>query len=189
MRNHFHLLTRVILLFVAAAAGQVHAQATVPDYALHAGDQLEIGVWKEVDLQRTLVVRPDGKFSFPLAGEVLASGRTVAQVQTDIETRLKKYIPEPVVTVTVTGIEGNRIYVIGQVGKPGAITMNPKVNVLQALSIAGGATPFAALNDIIIVRSAGAKQQILPFRYSDISRGKNLEQNIVLESGDVVIVP
>ncbi len=177
------------MLFQMLCASSAYAQATVPDYTLHPGDQLEIGVWKEPDLQRTLVVRPDGKFSFPLAGEILAQGRSVAQVQSDIEGKLKKYIPEPVVTATVTGIEGNRIYVIGQVTKPGAITMNPKVNVLQALSIAGGGTPFAALNDIIIVRNAGPKQQILPFRYSDISRGKNLEQNIVLESGDVVIVP
>jgi polysaccharide export outer membrane protein len=160
-----------------------------PDYKLHAGDAIEISVWKEMDLQRTLAIRPDGKFGFPLVGEVLAAGRSVVDVQNDITTRLKKYIPDPVVTVSVTGIEGNKIYVIGQVTKPGAIVMNPQVNVLQALSVAGGTTPYASVNDIIVVRSAGTRQQILPFRYAEVSRGRNLEQNITLESGDVVVVP
>jgi len=189
MRHHFYLLTRLFLLFVAGAAGQVHAQAALPDYTLHAGDQLSVNVWKEVDLVQTLVVRPDGKFSFPLAGEIQATGRTVTQVQAEIETKLKKYIPEPVVTVTVTGIGGNVVYVIGQVNKPGAIVMNPQLMVLQALSLSGGTTPFAATNDIIILRRVGGTQKVLPFKYSEVTRGRGLEQNIFLESGDVVIVP
>ncbi len=176
----------VLLAFAAPALAQ---QAAAPDYKLHAGDQLEVSVWKEMDLLRTVVVRPDGKFTFPLVGEVQAAGRSADQINTEVTTRLKKYIPEPVVTVSVTGIEGNRIYVIGQVLKPGAFTMNPQFTVLQAMSIAGGATPFAALNDIIILRGAGAAQKSLQFRYGDVSKGRNLEQNVLLEAGDVVIVP
>lgn len=160
-----------------------------PDYQLNTGDSLEISVWKEPDLTKTVAVRPDGKFSFPLAGEVTAAGRTVQQVQADITARLTKYIPEPVVTASVTGLDGNRIYVIGQVNKPGAYVINPRLNVLQALSMAGGMTPFASTNDIIVLRRAGAKQQVLPFRYGEVSRGRSLEQNVFLEAGDVVVVP
>ena len=164
------------------------AQQT-PDYLLSAGDKLEIAVWKEPDLTKELVVRPDGKFSFPLAGELMAAGRTVSQIQQEITNKLKPYIPEPVVTATVTDIAGNRIYVIGQVTKPGSFVMNPRLNVVQALSLAGGMTPFAALNDIIILRGTGANQHAIQFHYGDVAKGRNLQQNMMLESGDVVIVP
>src|SRR5262245_23049703 len=99
------------------------------DYTLNTGDVLEVSVWKEPDLTKTVMVRPDGKFSFPLAGEVVAVGRSVAQIQSDIAGRLTKYIPDPVVTAAVTGLEGNRVYVIGQVTKPGAYGINPRLNV------------------------------------------------------------
>jgi len=169
-------------------AGSASAQQ-VGDYKLQAGDQLEVSVWQEEGLQRTIIVRPDGKFSFPLTGEVTASGRTVAEVRDDVEARLKKYISEPVVTVTVIEVGGNRVYVIGQVTKPGAYVMNPRLNVLQALSLAGGTTPFAKLDDILVIRGAGNTQTVRQFRYGPVSAGKNLEQNILLEGGDVVVVP
>ena len=165
-----------------------HSQ-NLPNYLLNPGDELEIDVWREEDLQRTIIVRPDGKFSFPLAGEIVAANRTPAEVQAEITQKLRNYIPEAVVTVTVTGIGGNQIYVIGQVGRPGAFIMNPKINVLQALSLAGGMTAFASQNNIIILRSRGGQQETLPFRYDDIARGRNLDQNIFLEAGDVIIVP
>ena len=172
-----------VWLAAAASAQQL------PDYTLNTGDSLEISVWKEPDLTKTVVVRPDGKFSFPLAGEVVAVGRTVAQIQQDITGRLTKFIPEPVVTASVTGLDGNRIYVLGQVGKPGAYGINPRLNVLQALSVAGGMTPFASTNDIIVLRRAGGQQRVLPFKYGDVSKGRSLEQNVSLEAGDVVVVP
>jgi len=175
-------------LLALAALGVAGAQQPA-DYRLYAGDKVEASVWKEPDLTRTVVVRPDGKFTIPLVGEVAAAGRTVTEIQTDIAARLKKYIPDPVVTVSVTEIDGNRVYVIGQVNKPGAYTMNPRLSVLQALSVAAGTTAFAALNDIIIVRGSGASQKTIKFRYTDISKGRDMEQNILLESGDVVIVP
>ena len=107
----------------------------------------------------------------------------------EIENRLRKYIPEPVVTVGITEVGGNVAYVIGQVGKPGAFIMNPAINVLQALSLAGGTTPFAKLNDIIIIRHTPLGQRTLAFRYDQVSAGRSLEQNVTLESGDVVVVP
>jgi polysaccharide export outer membrane protein len=182
------LLVLMILPVLFGTSISTMAQAT-GDYRLHAGDQLEVSVWQEEGLIRTLIVRPDGKFSFPLAGEVQAAGRTVAEVQVDLETRLKRYIAEPVVTLTVTDVLGNRVYVIGQVTKPGAYVMNPSLSVLQALSLAGGTTPFAKTDDIIILRGTGAAQRVLSFRYGQISSGRSLEQNVQLEGGDVVVVP
>ncbi len=185
-------LRGVLLLCTLSSAGgwvtPAHSQQ-LPDYTLSPGDQLEVSVWKEPDLTKTVIVRPDGKFSVPLAGEINAVGRTLSQVQTDITTRLLKYIPEAVVTATLVQLEGNRVYVIGQVNKPGTYVMNPRYNVLQTLSVAGGLTPFAAANDIIILRGTGSKRQVLPFKYGDVSKGRSLEQNISLEAGDVVIVP
>jgi polysaccharide export outer membrane protein len=183
--------TAAALLTTVAASLPVGAQqqVMVPDYQLNAGDQLEVSVWKEPDLTKVVIVRPDGKFSFPLSGEVVAAGRTSAQVQADISMRLKKFIPEPVVTVSVTGLEGNRIYVIGQVNKPGSFVMNPRFNVLQALTMAAGMTPFASTNDIILLRGSGPAQKTLRFHYGDVSKGRNLTENVQLEAGDVVIVP
>lgn len=179
-----------LLVAVAFMAPQrADAQAISADYRIHAGDQLEVSVWKEPDLQRTVLVRPDGKFSFPLSGEVQAAGRAPDDIRKDIEGRLKAYIPELVVTVTVTGVNGNAVYVIGQVNKPGVFVMNPQLSVLQALSVAGGATPFAKLDNIIVIRHAGGAQRSLPFRYNKVSEGKDLAENITLEAGDVVVVP
>jgi polysaccharide export outer membrane protein len=178
-----------LLCLAAFTGGFVGAEAADADYELHAGDRIQVSVWKEVDLQRMVTIRPDGKFSFPLTGEVQAAGRAADEIRVDIENRLKKYIPEPVVTVTVEETGGNRIYVIGQVNKPGEFMMNPQINVLQALSLAAGTTPFAKLDDIIVIRGTSGSQKTLPFRYSQVTEGKSLGQNILLESGDVVVVP
>jgi polysaccharide export outer membrane protein len=197
--GHREVVACATLLLLAAlgwAAGPAFAQQPAPpaqqalqEYRLNPGDQLEISIWKEPDLTKTVQVRPDGKFSVPLAGEIVAAGRTVAQVQSDITNRLLKYIPEPVVTASLTVLEGNRVYVIGQVTKPGAYVMNPRLSVLQALAVAGGMTPFAAANDILVMRGNGRAQRMLPFRYGEVVRGRNLEQNVTLEAGDVVVVP
>lgn len=179
-------LASIALLVASLPAAGQGAEA---DYRLHAGDSITVSVWKEIDLQRKVMIRPDGKFSFPLAGEVQASGRTADEVRADIEGKLGKFIPEAVVTVIVEDFAGNRIYVIGQVNKPGMFIMNPQLTVLQALSLAGGHTPFAKLDDISIVRGVGANQKSLPFRYNQVVEGKALQQNIALQSGDVVVVP
>jgi polysaccharide export outer membrane protein len=188
-------LRRIVVCLMALVAGLIlqvqHAQAqgAPGDYKLLAGDKIQVSVWKEIDLQRVVIIRPDGKFSFPLTGEVQAAGRSADEIRTDIEARLRKYIPEPVVTVTVEDVGGSRVYVIGQVNKPGVFAMNPRLNVLQALTLAAGTTPFAKLDDIIVIRGTGAAQSTIPFRYSQVTAGKGLNQNILLESGDVVVVP
>jgi polysaccharide biosynthesis/export protein len=182
---------QLMVMLAALAAGgweRVEAQQQ-PDYTINPGDNLDVDVYKEVELTKTVVVRPDGKFSFPLAGDIVAVGRTVVQIQQELSNRLTKYIPEPVVTVAVKTLDGCKIYVIGQVQHPGAFVMNPRMSVLQSLSLAGGMTPFAATNDVIVIRGVGTNQKSLSFRYGDVSKGKNLNQNVMLEAGDVVLVP
>jgi polysaccharide export outer membrane protein len=136
-----------------------------------------------------VLVRPDGTFSFPLCGQIDARGKTVTELQDTVTTRLKKFISDPVVTVSIQEVKGNKVYVLGQVNKPGEFVVNPRVDVMQALSMAGGTTPFAALGDIVILRRTDNGQQALPFKYADVARGRNLNQNIMLQAGDVVVVP
>jgi polysaccharide export outer membrane protein len=177
-----------------AMAGSVAAQeATSPveaGYRVQPGDILLISVWKEPELQRETLVRPDGGFSVPLAGEVQAGDRPVADIESEIASRISRYIPEPVVTVSLLKVQGNKIHVLGKVNRPGEYVMTASTDVMQALAMAGGTTPFASLNKIqILRRQPDGSQAAIPFRYGDVEDGENLEQNIVLQRGDVVVVP
>ena len=163
--------------------------ATNAGYRILPGDMLSISVWKEEELQRKVLVRPDGGISFPLAGDLPAAGKTVPELQDELSGRLSQYIPDAVVTVTLEEVRGNQVYVLGQVTNPGAYTMNPRLDVLQVLAVAGGTTPFASLNDIKIFRRTNDRQTVLNFQYSDVIRGRNLQQNILLQHGDTVVVP
>jgi polysaccharide export outer membrane protein len=177
-----------LLCLLFSAAG-LASEPSKDAYHLQPGDILEISVWKETDLQREVLIRPDGGLSFPLAGEIDANGKSVENVRAIITDRLQKYIPSPVVTVTVKTIGGNRIYVLGKVNHAGEFPFSNSVDVMQAISLAGGATPYAALNDIVILRRQNGRQQSYSFHYSEVARGRNLAQNIQLESGDTVVVP
>jgi polysaccharide biosynthesis/export protein len=159
------------------------------DYRLQPGDVVTISVWKEKDLETDALVRPDGGLSFPLVGDVDAAGRTIEDVRAILAQRLKPYIPDPVVTVAIKLIGGNHVYVIGRVNKPGDYPFSTPVDVMQALSMAGGATPFASLNEIVILRRQNGQERMLRFRYQDVIHGRSLSQNVVLESGDTVVVP
>lgn len=175
---------------LAPAMADQGKETSDPQYRLQPGDLVTISVWKEHDLQAEVLVRPDGGLSFPLAGEINAEGQTVREVRDLIAERLKRYIPDPVVTVAIKTIGGNEVYVLGKVSRPGGFPFSRPVDVMQALSLAGGATPFAALNQIVILRRDNhGGQRVLRFRYGDIARGKGLEQNVLLESGDTVVVP
>jgi polysaccharide biosynthesis/export protein len=158
-------------------------------YTVKPGDTLRVSVWKEPDLSGPVLVTPDGAFSFPLVGQVDARGKSVTEIQQIVVERLKRYIADPVVTIGVQEIKGNKVYVIGQVGKPGEFIVNPRVDVIQALSMAGGTTPFASLGNISIIRRTGSVQKSIPFDYSAVVKGKSLDQNIELQSGDIVVVP
>lgn len=174
---------------VMALAWATNALAQDPNYTVKPGDLLSISVWKEPDLQKEALVRPDGSFPFPLVGEVDAKGKTVADLNKTLSQRLTKYISDPVVTVSIQEIRGNKVYVIGQVNRPGEFIMNPSVDVMQALSMAGGTTPFASLGDIVVLRRTPTGKQSIPFRYNDVVKGRRMDQNIDLQAGDVVVVP
>jgi len=186
-RNGIHTLACVLAGLLTSQLAQ--AQGVPGEYRLNPGDVINVSVWKEPDLQGDVLIRPDGKFSFPLTGDITASGRTVEEVREQVQNRLSKFIPDLVVSITVLQINGNKIYVMGQVNRPGEITANPPIDVVQALAISGGANAFAQLNDIQIVRRTPTGQVAIPFRYRDIEKGKRLEQNILLKAGDIVVVP
>lgn len=170
-------------------AGTAPASATTPGYRLQPGDLITVSVWKEQDLQSEVLVRPDGGFSFPLAGEVDAVGKTVEEIRLVLVERLKRYIPTPVVTVAVKQIGGNRVYVVGRVNHAGDFPLSSPLDVMQAIALAGGTTPFASINDIVILRRQNGEQKALHFHYSDVARGRELSQNVLLQSGDTVVVP
>ncbi len=187
------ILTLCLVMALTAASadesGGAGAARVRPPYTLNPGDILSISVWKESDLQRQVIVRPDGAFSFPLTGDVQAEGRSIEQIRQAVAERLEKFIPDPVVTVAAEGLGGNKVYVIGQVNRPGQFEASGQVDVMQALSMGGGTTTFAEVDDIKILRRVGNKLIAIPFNYKAVAKGKRLHQNIVLEPGDVVVVP
>lgn len=160
-----------------------------PDYRIGPGDVLEISVWKDPDLSRSVVVLPDGRIDFPLVGHFVAMGRTSQELQTEMEAKLKRYIPEPLLTVIVQQANSMRIYVIGKVNRPGHFLLSGNLNVMQALAMAGGLNTFAKANEIQIFREEGAHTMVYPFAYDKVSGGKKMDQNIVLQRGDVIVVP
>lgn len=165
------------------------AEVTAGGYLIQPGDVLAVVVWKEEDLKQEVLVRPDGGISFPLAGDIDAAGHTVQEVKQTIVDRIKEFIPDPVVTVLVQKTEGNAIYVLGKVMRAGAFVMQRPMDVTQALAMAGGLATFADENGISILRRTGGTQSALEFRYGDVQKGKSLDQNIMLQPGDVVVVP
>jgi len=176
----------------AAAASQEQKALPVAEdstYVIGPEDVLDINVWKEQDVSRTVPVRPDGKISLPLLNDVQAAGLTPMQLQAALTQELKKFITGPQVTVIVVQINSRRIFVVGEVGHQGAIPMIPNMTVLQALSTAGGFSQFAKLTGIYVLRSEGGKQVTYPFNYKDVIRGGRPEQNIVLKPGDTIVVP
>ncbi len=182
--------------FVACAHAQTPggadpAAATTESSAYRVGaeDVLEISVWHEDTLKREVLVRPDGGISYPLIGDVQVAGKTIHEIRDEITKRLDKFIPDPAVSVTVLKTGSQRVYVIGKVNKPGEFPVGRYVDVLQALSMAGGLTPFADSNNIRVMRRDGGQQVVLPFEYGAVVRGQKLEENIELRSGDVVVVP
>ena len=174
----------------ATAIGSTAELSTVENsYVVQPGDILFISVWKEKDLQGEVMVRPDGGLNFPLVGDVSASGKTIEQLRKDLVVRLTKYVPDPVVTVAIKQSSGNLIYVVGKVNRPGPVNAIRNMDVMQALSAAGGLTPYASANKIKILRRVNGEQKSIPFKYSRVEKGEDLEQNIVLQGGDVVVVP
>jgi polysaccharide biosynthesis/export protein len=183
-----------ILSILAACASVLPAvaeepQRVVPDYRISAEDVIEISVWKEPDLQREAIVRPDGGISFPLVGDIQAAGLTPKELEETIRSGIERFIPDAVVTVSVLEVRGMRIYVTGKVRSPGQFVVGRYVDVVQAITLAGGFTPFAKTNNVQIIRRDGAREQVFRFNYDQIERGRDMSQNIMLQADDVVLVP
>jgi polysaccharide export outer membrane protein len=182
--------SRLVALLVLLCMTWQDSAAAETSYLLQPGDLITVSVWKEPEMQSEILIRPDGGLSFPLAGDIMAAGKSIPQLTSLLEERLRPYIPKPVITVALRQIGGNRVYVLGQVNRPGEFPFVRPVDVMQALAQAGGTNSFADLNSIQILRRDGdGKQNAIRFQYADVARGKALSQNILLQSGDTVVVP
>lgn len=170
-------------------AEPVKAATNDPNYSIGAEDELNISVWKEPEITRTVPVRPDGKISLPLLNDVQAAGLTPMQLGSQIAEKLKRFIAEPQVTVVVTRVNSQRVFIVGEVNRAGAYPLLPNMTVLQALSSAGGFTQFANPKKIHILRMENGKQASLPFNYKEVVEGQRPEQNVSLKAGDTIVVP
>lgn len=159
-------------------------------YKLLQGDRVAVSVWGEDTLNiKDIIVLPDGSISFPLAGNVSVVGMTTKDVENQIAEKLKDYLPAPKVTVVVTGVEGNRAYVVGKVLKPGPLLLSTPMTVLQALSMVGGFDRFADTDKIKLVRNNPDGQTVFEIDYDYLVKGERLEMNIMLKPGDTIVVP
>ena len=165
------------------------AATTDASYKIGPQDVLRIDVWKEPEISRSVPVRPDGKVSLPLLNDVQAAGLTAMELANVITEGLKKFMNSPQVTVGVSEINSRRVYVTGEVARPGAFPLLPNMTVLQALTSSGGFTQFARIKNIYVLRTEGGKQVKHTFNYKDVVSGKRPEDNIVLQPGDTIVVP
>jgi len=160
-----------------------------PNYIIGPEDELIVNVWREADISRSVPVRPDGKISLPLLNDVQASGLTPMQLGSEITTRLKKFIAEPQVTIIVSRVNSQRIYIVGEVNHAGAFPLVPNMTVLEALSSAGGCSPFAKQSKIYILRLENGQEIRRPFNFKEVLGGQRMQQNIPLKPGDTIVVP
>jgi len=164
-------------------------EAASDRYLLNAGDVLDISVWNEELLQKSVVVLPDGTISFPLAGGLMAEGRSVTELEAALKKNLVKFLADPLVTVVVAEVSGNTVHILGKVLTPGSFVMNQQLTVMQALSLAGGLSTYAEENNIIVLRQEVDTQKVFSVRYADIKSGDDLSSNIRLNSGDTIVIP
>jgi len=189
LRSCLQAIIILCLSSTVSLAATPKSSSSLPVYEIGPGDVLSISVWKEDGLQKEVIIRPDGGMSFPLAGDVQAGGKSVSQLQKLIASKIKQYIPDPVVTVSVRQIQNNKIYVVGKVNRPGEYIGTSYIDVMQALAMAGGLNAYASSNNIKILRRHKGNIKSMVFEYDEVASGFKLKQNIILKSGDVVVVP
>ena len=205
-RNYFSMTACLVLLLGVGSVADAQSSAgasnqkpanqapaapavapTDPDYRIGPQDVVQIDVWKEPEITRTIPVRPDGKISLPLLNDVQAAGLTAMQLAGNIREGLTKFLNSPQVTVTVTQINSRRVFVTGEVGRSGALPLLPGMTALQALSSSGGFSQFAKIKGIYILRNESGKQTRIPYNYKAVLKG--VQEDILLQSGDVIVVP
>jgi polysaccharide biosynthesis/export protein len=185
-------MLRALLFFgfsTLLASQSVFAADKLDAYQLSPGDSILVSVWREDTLQKEVRVLPDGSITFPLAGRVEVSGHDVEEASKRIAAKLKDFIPDPNVSIVITGIEGNRVYVVGKVPKSGPIVMTGPVTVLQALSMSGGLDKFADEGAIQVLRRKGSTDEILSVNYKHLISGRDMKTNFQLRAGDTLLVP
>lgn len=187
----FYLFSFMLLLAFNLSASETKSTLANVDgtYVIGPGDVLSISVWKEEGMQLEVLVRPDGGITYPLAGEIQAGGLTTKTLSNELVKKLKRYIPNPNVTVSVLQSVSNKIYVIGKVNRPGEFTATGYMDVLQALTMAGGLTPYADSDEIKIIRRTDSGTKMKLFDYDEVVSGERLDMNIILKAGDTVVVP
>lgn len=183
------LIFPVVAVAAGEGAGEVKQEPVSDSYKIGPGDVLNISVWKEEGMQLEVLVKPDGGITFPLAGEIQASGLTTKALSDVLVEKLKRYIPHPNVTVSVIQSVSNKVYVIGKVNRPGEFIASGYMDVLQALTLAGGLTPYADSDEIKIIRRTDSGNQVMEFDYDEVISGERLDMNIILKAGDTVVVP
>jgi polysaccharide biosynthesis/export protein len=184
-----YLLIFLTVLCAGIYTGLAAAVDNTDVYRLHQGDTVRVSVWREDTLTLETKVLPDGSITLPLAGRVEVGGLSSIEVEKHITEKLKKYLPDPVVTVVISAIEGNRAYVMGKVMRPGQLIINGPTTVLQAISIVGGFDKFADEGGIKVIRTKADGQEVFPVHYKDIISGKDMSTNIQLKAGDTIVVP
>lgn len=184
------ILFFALSLLLACVNAELAVAADKPDmYRLRQGDSVLISVWREDTLQRQVVVLPDGSVTFPLIGRVEVAGLSTPEAEHSIALKLKKYFPEPIVTVVIVGIDGNRAYVTGKVIHPGSMIISGPITVLQAISMVGGFDKFADEGGIKVIRTKSDVQEIISVDYKKIISGRDMSTNVQLIAGDTVVVP
>ena len=172
----------------ANVASPAADSAAAPRFVIGVGDVLAITFWRDERLSRDVLVRPDGKIALPLINDVGAAGSTPEQLASVLATAASKYITEPDVTVIVKEIHSRRVFVVGEVVTPGAVTLTGDMTVLQVLGVAGGLHEYADKKHIVILRSERGQQKRFTFNYEEILSGKNMKQNILLQPDDTIVV-
>ena len=189
MKRVVMVAVMMVLMTATVTAQEQKAEMPLQDYIIGPGDVLDISVWKVEELTKMVTVLPDGKIAFPLVGQLAAAGKTVDRLSKELEEKLARFVPDVNLSVLVHQVNSMMVYVIGRVNNPGRFVLNSDVNVLQALALAGGLNPFAEGGKIKIFRQAGKATEIIGYDYSDVTKGKDLGQNIMLKRGDVIVVP
>lgn len=176
--------------FCFAQGGLLHNQNPLDSYIIGNGDVLEIVTWKEPDFSRDqVIVRLDGKISFPLLDDIVAAGKSPTQLKQDIQNGLKKFVSDPHVTVTVRNAASQRFYILGEVVHTGEYPLTKKLTVLQAFALAGGFTEWASKKEIILLRHDQGKEKVIRVDYKDIVKGNDFSQNVQLHADDTIVVP
>ena len=180
----------VFIVCVFVPLGAV-AEIRLPEsrYVIGPGDVLEISVWKDQELTRSVKVLPDGHIAFPLIGQIQAAGKSLDQLTAELKQKLERFVPDVTLSILIAQVGSMYVYVIGRVNRPGHFALTSEINVLQALSMAGGLNPFAKKGDIKIFRETQGTTKVYPFDYEDVTKGVDLTTNIRLERGDVIVVP